>query len=519
MDSTPRDGTSDHGHGLMPPPPSRAPKRGREVVLEEEEWVAKMDGIIERDFFPELGRLQDKVAWLEAVRSGDSERIRQAQLQIAHRRQSLHQQQQQLQQNTQYRQGQQQTPSTRTRGRNGGYTPYNTDFQPHSAGDLNGGGINGDDGISIPPVSLDTFLASHTSEDNASFHDILEKTNKRRRERVIATLGAPSNDPTLLLTDGKERTDGFGTSGQPIDTQPGWKYTAKNMLMYDGSTRNSLALSKRELAGLVPGPPPAINHSATRLHQQVQRHAKLLHAAGGGAGSDTTSIDTESTGAEMTEEEEEKGRRGDQSAPGVRGGVAGRANNYDILATPSFDPGVDASPLITWGNIEATPMRIEAEDLPPGGLLSGSGNGGKATFKITESSKRERKALELARKAGATLRNRPGGVGLGRSGSAHTPARAAALAALGRTPASTRGDGGNNNGPGGATPLSHAAQKLVGKMKKSQNTGTDAALRASYTPRHGGGGGGGGRRKAGGGRKTPLSGWESEGGTPSLGAI
>jgi protein DGCR14 len=480
-------------------------------VLEEEEWVAKMEGIIERDFFPELGRLQDKVAWLEAVRSGDHERIRQAQLQIAHRRQSLHHQQQQLQQNTQYRQGQKQTPYTQTRGRNG--TPYNTDFQPHLTGDLTGSGNGGGGGVSIPPVSLDTFLANYTSEDNASFHDILEKTNKRRRERAIATLGAPPKDPTLLLTDGKERTDGFGTGGQPIDTPTGWKYTAKNMLMYDGSTRNSLALSKREIAGLVPGPPPAINHSATRLHQQVQRRAGLLHAAAGGAESDTTSIDTESTAPEMIEDEEEKGRRDGRRAQGGGNILPGKDNtNYDILATPSFDPGVDASPLITWGDIEATPMRIEAEDLPPGAFLPGSGSGGQATFKINESSKRERKAHELATKARATLRTRLGGEGSGRRGSAHTPARAAALAALGRTPASTRGE---NNG--GATPLSHAAQKLVGRLKKSQNTSTDAALRASYTPRRGGSASlGGGKANL--GRETPRSGWESGAATPSLGS-
>jgi protein DGCR14 len=482
------------------------------VVLEEEEWIAKMEGIIERDFFPELGRLQDKVAWLEAVRSGDPERIRQAQLQIARRRHSLHQQQQELQQNTQRRQGQQQTPYTQTRGRDGGYTPYNTgDFLPNSS--LTGGdpssGVDLDSNVSVPPVSLDTFLANHTSEDNASFHDILEKTNKRRKERAIATLGAPSNDPALLLTDGKERTDGFGTSGQPIDTQKGWKYTAKNMLMYDGSTRNSLALSKREIAGLVPGPPPAINHSATRLHQQVQRNAGLLHAAGdGGVGSDTTSIDTESTGAEMTEEED-NGRRGGRGGGGRGDGGRGRrGNEYDILATPSFDPGVDASPLITWGDIEATPMRIEAEDLLSGGVGDGKG----PMFKINDSSKRERKAHELAKKAGATLRNRPGGVGGAGRGSAHTPARAAALAALGRTPASAHGGGGSGGGGGGATPLSHAAQRLVGRMKKTQNTGADAALRASYTPRHGGAGGGGGRS----GRETPLSGWESGAATPSL---
>lgn len=49
--------------GLMPPPPPR-PKR-KELVLEEEEWCEKLEAIIERDFFPELSKLESKVEWLQ----------------------------------------------------------------------------------------------------------------------------------------------------------------------------------------------------------------------------------------------------------------------------------------------------------------------------------------------------------------------------------------------------------------------------------------------------------------------
>jgi len=52
------------GITLMPPPAPRPAKR-KQIVLDEDEWVAKMEGIIERDFFPELVNLQDKVQWLE----------------------------------------------------------------------------------------------------------------------------------------------------------------------------------------------------------------------------------------------------------------------------------------------------------------------------------------------------------------------------------------------------------------------------------------------------------------------
>ena len=41
-----------------------------------------------------------------------------------------------------------------------------------------------------PPVSLDQFMAHHTSEDNASFQEILEDTNKRKRWVSLLLLGA-----------------------------------------------------------------------------------------------------------------------------------------------------------------------------------------------------------------------------------------------------------------------------------------------------------------------------------------
>jgi hypothetical protein len=46
------------------------------------------------------------------------------------------------------------------------------------------------------------------------------------------------SDPQLLLTEaGREKTDGFGTSGQQPDTLIGWPFQPKNALYYDGANR------------------------------------------------------------------------------------------------------------------------------------------------------------------------------------------------------------------------------------------------------------------------------------------
>lgn len=37
-------------------------------------------------------------------------------------------------------------------------------------------------------------------------------------------------------------------------------------------------------------------------------------------------------------------------------------DEYSVLATPSFTPGVEDSPFMTWGDVEGTPLRLDAED-------------------------------------------------------------------------------------------------------------------------------------------------------------
>jgi protein DGCR14 len=50
----------------MPPPPPK-PRSKRPAALDEDTFVAAMGEIIERDFFPDLPKLQRQLKWLEGV--------------------------------------------------------------------------------------------------------------------------------------------------------------------------------------------------------------------------------------------------------------------------------------------------------------------------------------------------------------------------------------------------------------------------------------------------------------------
>jgi len=62
----------------MPPPAPRPPsgKKGG-GIMDEDTFVDALSEIIERDFFPNLPKLQRQLKWLEALESHDVRTIRQ----------------------------------------------------------------------------------------------------------------------------------------------------------------------------------------------------------------------------------------------------------------------------------------------------------------------------------------------------------------------------------------------------------------------------------------------------------
>ncbi|KAK9839594.1 hypothetical protein WJX84_012037 [Apatococcus fuscideae] len=411
--------------GLMLPPPSQ-PGRGPSVtVLDEDEWTERIGGIIRRDFFPDLPKLENKLEWLQAVRTGDPENMRQAQMNIAQRRAGM---KTPLGATPAHlatpgasmlwapiRQG---TPAMTPGAATPGQTPsaYQTASQPAGSSDAAAQGI--------PSMSLDRFFKHHNSEDNASFSVIREGEAKRRRaqkpwlftDKNQKQLEAPSQDVSNLHM-----------LPAPHDDRPNllisWPHTNKNALYYDSSQQAPLALTKEELAEQVQGPPRQISHSNTRMKaSDAEEHPVAQSPA----------------------------------EPGASSHVSGLPGNRGYVATPSFTPGAGGeSPLMTWGDIDGTPLRLDADDdihVEP--VTAGP------QFKVPEPAKRDELGRDMAQRARHSLQRK--------------------IQARMRTPLqSPMGTPGAFGRRGGQTPMSPAARRLASNLHGRPQK-PDSQLRASY---------------------------------------
>lgn len=368
-------------------------------VLDEDSYVAAIEKIIERDFFPDIPKLRDRLDWLEAVRSGDPVQIRDAQLKIMERRGRI-------------AAGKSSEGSTRGGTKTPGstfvrnFTPFELDKTP--AGLDSDSGLRKDDEVVEDldgVLSLDEFFRRYTSEDNESFSKILEKVNRKRKERFgYLTEGEKEGVEAIEDVKRDRITDGYGTSDQPPFTLEGWKYTAKNLLMYHPADNGELQLTDAERDLRVKALTKEITKSNTRFHGKMMDSQQkdddavpvlYTQVAGG-------------TPVPMSSRDMDKMKKYDledlKQTPHPFYAESNKTadNGYSFVKTPSPAPGADESPFITWGEIEGTPMRLEPEDTPIG--IGGSGDG--PHFRIPSLPTRDEKAHSLSREAARKIRQR-----------------------------------------------------------------------------------------------------------------
>eukprot|EP00644_Phytophthora_capsici_P000178 jgi/Phyca11/100397/e_gw1.4.666.1 len=271
----------------------------KKVVLEEEEYVEALGHIIERDFFPDIPKLKEQT---ELLREEEDD-----------------------------------LPWTDTTLRTATISRGNVSVRSSASGtgwdqptptleqsDSRRQDENAQDDAKAF-MTLNRFVATHTSEDNDAFIELQEKSVKdhQRRYHWAFDDDKEKGDPRLhLLTNGewiskdqRQLADEACAPKGPKDDRPSapetWKYRARNPLLFPPeleATRDICQVGQLVLESTRSGLPPRPRKTTVYANSRF------------------SSDDTE---------------------------------DYSLVPmTPLIAPGVDASPLMTWGDIEATPTNL-----------------------------------------------------------------------------------------------------------------------------------------------------------------
>uniref|UniRef100_A0A8C1UX36 Ess-2 splicing factor homolog n=1 Tax=Cyprinus carpio TaxID=7962 RepID=A0A8C1UX36_CYPCA len=352
-------------------------KKPKRKILDEDQYIESLEKIIQRDFFPDVSKLQAQKDYMEAEENGDLERMREISIKYVSVMAKY-------------------TPRT--------YVPYTTPSifetpdgrsaspscsqSKHRA--VKGDGKDAEKTEEKDLPSLDCFLAKNTSEDNASFEQIMELAEDKDKLRHAwheQNIALPSTEKQALecTKAGVESTRPKMHSCEKDDTL----FKKPREVLYKNTRFDVDPFCK------------ALNKS------QIQQAAAL-------------------------------------NALFKQGKIG-----PDGEASPA--PGVAESPLMTWGEIESIPFRLDGSDTPLVERSHGS------LFKIPEPGRRERLGLKMANEAAAKNRAKK------QEALRKVTENLASLTPKGLSPAA----------------LSPALQRLV---NRSSSKYTDKALRASYTP-------------------------------------
>ncbi|PNF24344.1 Protein DGCR14 [Cryptotermes secundus] len=413
------------------------PKIKTKKVLDEDSYIQEMGRIIQRDFFPDLEKLRAQNAYLEAVERNDVEKLREIY--------------------AKYSSGKR-PPTERYASPATFETPVDArweDDHPDAEEELDKKShLEEKDGEPAAQdnkasqdfnkqevkATLDVYLNSHTSEDNQSFQEIMRAAELKHRHKFgwlyKAEEESREEQSEMMRLPSIEEQASNGQRPLMVDT---WGYRNKNYIMY---VPDGVALTPEEEVELA-SRRRSIVHSNTRLtsnpfdeqqnketiHQLAQSQAQSLEGKIGVDGKELLHTETP------------------------------KVNGFSFVKTPSPAPGVNESPLMTWGEIEGTPFRLDGGDTPIRTTLQGP------SFRIPEPPKREKLALALAEKAGERHRDR----------------KMKAIEAARKQLATPSPHSGSATSLDRLNSMSPAARRLASTQLR-RRIGSDLALQASYSP-------------------------------------
>ncbi|KAG0051084.1 DiGeorge syndrome critical region protein 14 [Gryganskiella cystojenkinii] len=468
---------------------SNVPTPLPQTVLEEDDYTEALSKIIERDFYPDLAKLKRQHAYLDAVQMNDLERIAATARDLAGNDTPLAQRRLKTPVDTpkiNRRSGLPDASWTPARvdteaGANptwrdevdadGLQTPVNLDTPSHVSKKARRGG--GEKAANEQPekevidtnLSLDQFQAKYTSEDNASFLEIMDKVNTRKKDEYhwmydqekksmhlieYQRQGIEYKDPNSSSEVEEKSKLQLMLADKRSGTVATWGYKAKNALMYLpeglGSDLNDRAIR---------GNPKEIAHANTAF----QGHDLLVVNQAAAAKFDP--------------------------APFLKAGVvtdSPKVNGFGFVSstpTPCMSELGDDPEMLTWGTIEDEPLLISS------GISAGAS--APSPFRIPETPRRELIAQKLAERASKSF-------SLGSSKRTQvfsSPKYNAALGGATPTPKfnsphsvissqhSSKYSSQISSPRSRAAMLSPAAKRLLEQQRKK--TSGDRQLRSSYT--------------------------------------
>ncbi|KAK0416592.1 hypothetical protein QR680_012578 [Steinernema hermaphroditum] len=403
------------------------------TVVSEEKYIGTLEKIIERDYFPELKKLRAQTEYLDAVARHDNAKIRELQVRFGTYK-------------TNRRTSPTQRPSSPSQ------------FDPETPGpsrchtSLPDSNVEGDNDKALgkkrkvpteEKLTVDAYLNKFTSEDNASFEELAALGAKRERVRNKWMYDAEEQHNAEMVSrvefikDADKQLVAAKVENGPRPNDIGnWTYKARNSLIFNPE---GAPLTLKEHMENSKMNQKIINKNATRFTDNKLSHATrttLAKAAAQQAANNAGHVD-------------------------ITGEIKGAPQpcNLGIVVTPSPAPGVDESPLMTWGEIEGTPFMLDGSDIniTP---LADSG----PVFKIPELPLRDKIALGISDNIGHRYHDK----------------RKAAAAEAEKHRSKTPRFGSDVTSKRLAT-MSPAA-RLLATNKLGIRVGTNKALKASYTP-------------------------------------
>eukprot|EP00297_Palpitomonas_bilix_P008025 CAMPEP_0113882082 /NCGR_PEP_ID=MMETSP0780_2-20120614/8741_1 /TAXON_ID=652834 /ORGANISM="Palpitomonas bilix" /LENGTH=475 /DNA_ID=CAMNT_0000869025 /DNA_START=51 /DNA_END=1478 /DNA_ORIENTATION=- /assembly_acc=CAM_ASM_000599 len=365
-----RDGKQILKTGMPPPAP---PKRvAHKRVLDEDAYIAGLEKIIRRDFYPDLDKYEAKLELLDAMQRGDTAAVQRLKSALTPTPSS----------------SRASTPLTPLQRVGGASTPSRGSKEEVDTAEQADNIITerGDE-VGVAGVSLKEYVANFTSEDNASFQTVISEENAKKKSRNAWMYDAEKKHNEHQAAIALPKPDEVLRLEGPRASVKTWEYRTKNELMYypQGVAVDAQAKEAFESRQTVAAN-TRVSDSFLRDQEEATRRA------------------TEVDGGPSNWREKE-GQKYDldkmKATPARNAGVAEspRVGGFGFVATPSPVPGLQGeSPQMTWGTIDGTPMLLPSEEAAIFGGLSGGGPAHAPVFTMQDQTRREEIALNLSDK-------------------------------------------------------------------------------------------------------------------------